>query len=170
MRALPLGAVRVLNGMLASFSGESASLLHCEAEQPGDLRNLLAVRVDYPRVQREGLSLSVEDGGYLDSNGVNVRELAIRIEFRDPPAVGLREKLLRPFEDWGELLDGGYPPEGAEPGQSAVGPSSTRFIDPYTLEHHIEGLLAHPACFEPLLYLVRHWSQIGLSVSRLELA
>jgi hypothetical protein len=169
VRALPLGALRVLKGMLAFFSEQSAPLLHWELERPGDIRNLLGVSADYPRASREGLLLAIEDGGHLDSSGLNARELAIRIEFREPPPAALREKLMRPFEDWDELVNGGYPPEGAKPGQSAVGPSSTRFIDPYTLEHHVEGILAHPACFEPLFELARHWGQIGFPVAKFEL-
>jgi hypothetical protein len=169
VRALPLGALRVLRGMLASFSEQHVLLSRCELERPGDIRNLLTVSVDYPRAPRERLLFAIEDGGYLDMPGLNAKELAIRVEFREPPPAELRDKLLRPFEDWDELVSGGYPPEGAEPGQSAVGPGSTRFVDPCTLEHHVEGLLAHPACFEPLLNLALHWGRMGFPVARLEL-
>lgn len=166
---LPLGALRVLCGMLASFSEQSAPLLYYEAQRQGDIRNLFTVPVDYPRAQPKESLFAIEDKGYLNSPGVNARELAIRIQFREPPSAAFHEKLLRPFKDWDELLNGGYPPDGAEPGQSAVGPGSTRFIDPCTLEHHIEGLLAHPACFEPLLNVAQYWCQIGLPVALLEL-
>jgi hypothetical protein len=155
--------------MLAFFGEQHTPLLHTQVEAPGDTRNLLTLAADFPRASRSGLSASIEDNGLLDTPSVSLAELAIRVELRKPPAVSLRKQLLKPFKVWDELVNGGYPPEDGTSHHSAVGPSTTHFMDPCTIEHHLEGIVAHPACFELLINLVQQWSQGSLTVSRLEL-
>jgi hypothetical protein len=167
---LPHSALQVLHGMLSFFSDQHAHLRYYEVCRQGDDRNLLALPTDFLHMPYKELPFAIkDDNGYLDAACINARELVIHIEFCEQPAAACRDGLLDCIGQWEELVNGGYPPEGAVPGQSAVGASSMHFVDPYTIEYHAEGLFAHPACFEPLFNLACYWNRSGFPIARLEL-
>lgn len=153
-RGLPPGVFRILSGMFAYFSEMFSPLELYAAYQNDSSTNLLEVKADYPLVV-DKLGFRVMKGELV---GV-APELLIRLEFMQAVPSDVRDDLIQPFEYWDELMCGGFPPEGESPGDSGVGPGSTRFIDQYTVEHYLESFRGDPVCFNLIINLASHWSK-----------
>ena len=153
-RGLSRGVFRILSGMFAYFSEMFAPLERYVACLNDSSTNLLELKADYPLVV-DKLGFRVMKGELV---GV-APELLIRVEFMQAVPQGVRDDLIQPFEYWDELMCGGFPPEGESPGDSGVGPGSTRFIDAYTVEHYLESFCGDPVCFNLIINLASHWSK-----------
>lgn len=90
-------------------------------------------------------------------------ELLLFLEFSDKLSPEDRQILERGLEVWESLLCGGFPMEGASPGESSIGATSGHFISPRTYQWSIEGIAADPACIDFLLnFFSEQASRIGL--------
>jgi hypothetical protein len=116
--------------------------------------NLLDAVADYPPAAT-GIEFKIT----IDEPQGIAPSLLVQVEFFKPPAPEARKNFTQPFKYWDELVCGGFPSRGVGPGDSGVGASETRFIDPYTVEHYLESYEADSACFNLIINLAAFWSK-----------
>jgi len=148
------GAFRILKGMFAYFSAQSAMLDVYEARHVGSQGNLFSLAASYPP-RIDPLPFHVE----LSELRGAAPTILIRVRFGIPPPIENRDDHIRAFNVWDNLLCGGFPPEGQPPGESGVGASETGFMMPTQLEHYIESHIADPQSLNPMLNMLASWSK-----------
>ena len=164
VESLPLGAFRVLSGMLVWHGQMCAPLQRYSAcADPGD-RDLLRLSAPFPNPAPK-CSFAVT----IHPPQRTAAALKIDVEFQRPPPAPDRHQLIEAFKWWDELVQGGYPVPVESAGSSGVGASSTRFLSPVLLRHDLEAWEADKACFAPILNLAQRWS-IQYGVRAVEIA
>jgi len=150
---LPLGAFRILSGMLFWFNNQVAPFEWYAVRNVDDGQDLLKTTAAYPAPIHK-LPFAVEQ---VRQGGVAPAVL-IRIIFQQPPAAETREQFLQALKYWDDLLCGGFPVDDGPPGESGVGRSTTHFVSPTILEHSIDALFADSRCFDLILNMAGQWS------------
>lgn len=151
---LAFGAFRILNGMFNHFHAYVVQLDRYRAYYSNEGVDLLLTSAPYQsRITKLPfkLNFSVPLG--------TAPPALIRVKYFKPPLPEERERFIKAFETWNELLKGGFPPDGAPLGESGVGASDTGFLSESLIEHNIENYIAHPRCFDPLLNMLNAWSK-----------
>jgi hypothetical protein len=152
---LVFGAFRILKGMLSHFHAYVAHLDRYRASYRNEGVDLLLTSAPYQsRISKLPFKLN-----FSLPLGTAPPAL-IRVKFFKSPLPDERERLIKAFEVWNELLKGGFPPDGAPPGESGVGATDTGFLSGCLLEHSIENYIAHSRCFDPLLNMLCAWSKL----------
>lgn len=133
----------ILHGMTEFYRGQGAPLLpiaisNAQGPVPLTPLPLHAVPAELPFT----LTTKVPELG---------RPLVVLVDFAGPVSPDTCQAVLGAFGVWSALLCGGFPPAGAAPGESAIGPYGVRFLHPALLEFATESWYAAPEGLTPLL-------------------
>lgn len=148
---LPVGALRVLGGMLACVTTKVSAPMRAAARVLADPRadDLLGVTATWPAGPA---ALPFSFGVHVPATVAP--PLAVSIDFAAPLDAAFVDRLESDLRVWEALVCGGYPPADGPPGASFIAPLQVRLDSPSTLRAATEGVHADDACFDALAHLL----------------
>ncbi len=154
----------VLSGMLRYFDQIIAPLAYYKGEQQGCAMNILAGR-EKPMSMLVNLPFKYK---VMLPKG-SAPEFLVSVEFATPIPENERATYISEIRVWNALLQGGFAFNEDPIGVSGVGGSSTVFLGPYILHHHLDAWRASEASLAPLFNLMIRWHQrVGVAKVEVE--